>query len=226
MYLRGSGIEIGALARPMRVPRGVTVRYVDRLSREDLLKHYPSLKGKRLAPVDIVDDGERLATLADGSQDFVIAQHVLEHMENPLRGLQNMLRVLRVGGVVYLSVPDMRFTFDAARPPTSFLHVWEDFELGGEFSRQAHYEEWERLVPRTGVAEADRGAEQLMADRWSIHFHAWAADDLLEMLLAAKRELGFPFELELFCFREREVMVVLRKTGAPDGRTEGTTDAH
>src|SRR5215212_7552941 len=29
-YLRGSGVEVGALHLPLRVPRTVTVRYVDR----------------------------------------------------------------------------------------------------------------------------------------------------------------------------------------------------
>jgi hypothetical protein len=44
-YLSGDGLEIGALTAPLRTPPGVTVRYVDRLSREDLIAYDgPSLK--------------------------------------------------------------------------------------------------------------------------------------------------------------------------------------
>ncbi len=64
-YLRGEGIEIGALHNPLRLPRAAHVRYVDRMSREDLRKHYPELSRRDLVPVDIIDDGERLSTLQD-----------------------------------------------------------------------------------------------------------------------------------------------------------------
>lgn len=35
-YLRGEGIEIGALDHPLRIPRGARVRYVDYLDLDDL----------------------------------------------------------------------------------------------------------------------------------------------------------------------------------------------
>ena len=37
-----------------------------------------------------MDDGERLATIADATQDFVIANHFLEHCQDPLGALGNM----------------------------------------------------------------------------------------------------------------------------------------
>src|SRR5262249_41579641 len=83
-YLRGSGIEIGALHRPLRVPSHVAVRYVDRLSTAELRRQYPMLADHELVPVSIIDDGEQLVSLADASQDFVIANHFLEHCEDPL----------------------------------------------------------------------------------------------------------------------------------------------
>lgn len=46
---------------------------------------------------DIVDDGECLSKVGDFSQDFVIANHVLEHFEDPIKGFRNMLRVLKHG---------------------------------------------------------------------------------------------------------------------------------
>jgi hypothetical protein len=37
----------------------------------------------------VVDDGTRLASFADGSLDFVIANHMLEHFEDPIAALEH-----------------------------------------------------------------------------------------------------------------------------------------
>src|SRR5271166_7171056 len=74
-FLYGSGVEIGALQRTLAVPSTTTVRYVDRFGLQDLLNHYPELNGLPLQAPDIIDDGETLSTIADVSQDFLIANH-------------------------------------------------------------------------------------------------------------------------------------------------------
>ena len=77
IYIKGAGIEIGALHSPLPVPKQAKVKYVDRMSVADLRKHYPEKKTSNLVAVDIVDNGETLAMLANDSQDFVIANHFL-----------------------------------------------------------------------------------------------------------------------------------------------------
>ena len=62
-YLRGHGIEIGALHNPLKVPRRAHVSYVDRMAVPDLRAHYPELAREKLVPVDIIGDGETLSTL-------------------------------------------------------------------------------------------------------------------------------------------------------------------
>src|SRR3954451_19820653 len=101
--LKGDGIEIGALHKPLPVPAGTAVKYVDRMSVRDLRSHYPELAGWKLVEPDIVDNGETLATVPAGSVDFVIANHFIEHTEDPLGALANQLRVLKPGGVLYMA---------------------------------------------------------------------------------------------------------------------------
>jgi predicted SAM-dependent methyltransferase len=55
---------------------------------------------------EIICDGATLEAVGDASLDFVIANHLLEHMADPLKGLENWIRVLRSGGILYLAVPD------------------------------------------------------------------------------------------------------------------------
>ena len=68
-YLHGDGIEIGALYAPLQT--SASVRYVDRMSVEQLRVQYPELADTALTPVDRIDDGERLVSFADRSLDFI-----------------------------------------------------------------------------------------------------------------------------------------------------------
>lgn len=51
-------------------------------------------------------DAQYLNGIDDGSLDFVHSSHCLEHLNNPLEGLQNWFRVIREGGHLIITVPD------------------------------------------------------------------------------------------------------------------------
>ena len=172
-YLRGSGLEIGALHSPTQVRRGVAVQYVDRLSGQELAAHYPELDSSTFVAVDVVDDAETLESVGDDSQDFVIASHVLEHCEDPIGALENWLRVVRVGGYVLLAVPNRDRSFDRSRSVTTWEHLLRDHEGGPEGSRSQHYLEWATLVEGKAGDDARRQAMALEESRYSIHFHVW-----------------------------------------------------
>lgn len=211
-FLRGEGLEIGALHEPEKVPRGVRVRYVDWKPVEELRRTYPELDHRAMVHVDIIDDGSRLGTVADASQDFVIAAHVLEHFEDPIGALVNYLRVLRDGGVILLAIPDKRHTFDRDRPVTPVEHLLRDHHEGPEWSRRAHYDEWARTVGgAAGEDEARAAVEDLLARREAIHFHVFTQAAMLEMLAAVGRLS--PFEIALMYAAGNEVVFVLRKPG-------------
>ena len=115
--LRGGGVEIGALHQPMPLPPGAGVTYVDRMTVEELRAHYPELAELELTPVDVVDDGERLATFEDESVDFVVANHFLEHCENPIGTIETHLRKLRPGGVAVLRRAGQALHVRLSSPP-------------------------------------------------------------------------------------------------------------
>jgi len=212
-YLEGDGIEVGALSNPLPVPPRARVRYVDRMSKPELIRHYPDLDAGRLVDVAVVDDGERLAKFVAGSQDFVIANHFLEHCQDPLGTLQSFLRVLKPGGIAYIAVPDKRFTFDRDRPVTPLEHIVRDHEHGAAQSRRQHFEEWVRCVHKVQTSEeAAWQVEALMAQDYSIHYHVWTQAEFIELLLAVRRRT--PFEIELVLKLGHEVLAILRKVSA------------
>jgi SAM-dependent methyltransferase len=164
-FLQGDGIEIGALDFPLRLPRGARVRYVDHLDEAGLRRiHSDTLSaGRALMIPDVVDDGARLERFADGSLDFVVANHMLEHVEDPIAALENQLRVLRRGGVLYLTLPDARTSFDAPRERTTPEHLLRDHREGPEVSRRTHYDPPQGVslgpsTPTGGASISGRGA--------------------------------------------------------------------
>lgn len=205
-FICGNGLEIGAAYQPLDVPPGTGVTYVDRMTVEELRGHYAEL-ASGIIPVDIVDDGERLTTIPSESQDFIIANHFLEHCEDPIGAIGSHLSKLKPGGILFYAVPDKRYTIDYRRPLTPLEHMVSDHEEGPERSRDEHYEEWERLV------DGSRSAADLEAANYSIHMHVWTEAEFLELLLHCRQRFGNGFEIEAFARSSLEIVVVLRKAG-------------
>ena len=210
-YVAGSGIEIGPLVWPLRAPLGAHVRTVDIKSRDELVRensHLENVDG--IPPVDVIDGAEELASFRDGELDFVIANHVLEHIEDPIGALAHWVRVLRPGGVLMLTLPDAAQGFDAARERTSVEHLLRDHREGPAVSRESHYAEWASTIEgRSGEALTSRVA-QLRREAARHHFHVWELAGFLELL----RAIELPGELEHAQRSVEEFIVVVRKLPA------------
>ncbi len=211
-YLVGEGIEIGALNAPLEVPDNVKIKYLDRMTVAQLRQQYPRLADSPLVEVDIIDDGEKLLSIADDSLDFVIANHAIEHCEDAITSLSNWLRVLKSEGILYLAVPDKRYTFDRDRPLTSLEHLICDWEKGANWSRRSHFEEWVKVVEKFPEAEAEKRIQYRMDMNFSIHFHVWTQIEFLEFILYCRRHLSYPFEIEFMQKEGVEFIIILRKT--------------
>lgn len=210
-YLLGSGLEIGALHEPLRVPPPAEVAYVDKVPLESLRERYSTLSYRPFVVPTVIDDCTRLDSVEDSSVDFLIANHVIEHMENPIQALLTWLRVVRPGGLLYLAVPDKRKTFDCDRPSTSIEHLERDYADGPEWSRTSHYREYAQLAERVPPDEVDKRAAEMEAEDFDIHFHVWNRGELLALLahLAQAHQPGF--DVEAVQANGPETLVVLRK---------------
>jgi SAM-dependent methyltransferase len=214
LFLEGDGLEIGALHSPVKVEWPARVRYVDRMTAAQLRQHYPELDDHILVEPDIIDDGERLETIPDESQDFVIANHFLEHCQDTIGAIKTLFRVLKPGGILYIAVPDKRFTFDRKRPPTPFEHLVRDHEDGPAWSRTAHYQEWAELADDENTL--GRTAQELMDRDYSIHFHVWTQSELFELLARLQTDYGVQCSVELTLMNQIEVLFILRKAPKSD----------
>ena len=180
--LQGRGLEIGPLHRPLVKHPGMDVLYIDRLSVADLREHYPELAGLPLVEPDIIGDAEDLATVPDKEFDFLVSAHVIEHMISPLRSLENWLRVLKPGGMLYLIVPDKRAIFDRKRPRTTLEHIIDDYYNPSTDKNFQHYLDYATFVHDKEGLEALADAERLVEEDYSIHFHVFIPTDIINLI--------------------------------------------
>jgi SAM-dependent methyltransferase len=222
-FLFGEGIEVGALHNPLAVDAHAKVRYVDRMSREDLFMHYPELREHSLVAVDIIDDGEKLGAVAADSQDFIIANHFLEHCQDPIGTLKNFMRVLKPGAVMFVALPDRRYSFDCDRARTSLAHLIADHHEGPQVSRRDHFHEWATLVEphfqRIYTGEAiEARVQELMEMDYSIHFHTFEPDDFVALAVHCAENERMALEIVFGGeFADGEMIFILRKTNAGAG---------
>ncbi len=196
-YLHGIGLELGALHHPLETPPGVVVRYLDLVTRDENIRRYPHVAETRIVPTDILDDGFTLTTIADASQDFIIANHLLEHAPNTLQTLVNWHRVLKPNGTLFITLPIGDKNFDRGREVTSLVHFVEDYKLAknrnlNQFAQRnrEHYKEFveislqnlnlmRRRRPMT-LERQQEYLEQLIAgESTDPHFHVFSKESIL-----------------------------------------------
>jgi SAM-dependent methyltransferase len=218
-FIRGTGIEIGGMQNPLFVIPGVQVKYIDRFTVEELryqVRAMPLLRDKPMVPVDVIDDGATLKAVSNESQDFVIANHILEHLQNPIAAIQRHLEVLRPGGILWLGLPDKRLTFDRKRPVTPLEHLYRDYREGPAWSFHDHVREWVELVENKTGDDFDKRVAALLAEGTpNIHYHVWAQDDLAQLLQSLRKDPGLPFDIEAIVMNRimGESLCLLRKHG-------------
>ena len=200
-YIKGCGIEIGALNLPTPVRADVRVFYVDRISKAQAMSNFPALDSAKVVKPDVIADGFLLDAFADESQDFVIGNHILEHCPDPLGALSRWFRVLKPNGFLFMAVPNAAQSFDRGRKPTSLDHMIEDRCLYVEDSvselyarNLEHYKEWGRIsqpaIEKMNGAKYKipseenviNQAELLAKEESEIHFHTFSASSY-KMLL-------------------------------------------
>ena len=86
-------------------------------------------------------EGNNLQPVKNESYEFVLSSHSLEHFANPLKAVEEWLRILKPGGTIVLVIPDKRFTFDNKRTVTSFEHIKRDFETNMQEDDLTHLDE-------------------------------------------------------------------------------------
>lgn len=190
-YLIGKGIEFGALHNPLYVHKQNQVVYADKYSKKDLLKNFQELESVQEAIVetDIYFDlnQNNWQSLTDNDFNFFIANHVIEHLINPLKFLAGISEVMNSGSYLYLAIPDKEYTFDCDRQLTTWEHLYQEYVQNTTKLSQSHLDDFVHNITKDHIQDLQR-KKRLYDDydnwfkrfaiaRWhrrrSIHVHVW-----------------------------------------------------
>lgn len=212
-FLTGEGIEIGAANCPLGMPPAAKTTYVDIMNEHDMREKFTYIQPHEfIQPVDVIDHGEHLTSFADASLDYIVANHFLEHCENPIGTIDAHMNKLKPGGVAYYALPDKRYTFDKDRPLTTLEHLIADFKEGPAERNIEHYRDWARFVQHIGDENIEASAREQEARGDNIHFHVWDARSFVPFLSVAQDLCTQRWNVEEFLpENENEFIVVLRR---------------
>lgn len=193
-YIQGEGIEIGWLINPTVVNKTRTkVKYVDYLPEEDLKVNYNEIKDQNFQKIDYICMADNLDKIESNSQDFVIWNHLFEHLNNPIKALIEWSRVLKNNWLIFMAIPDKRRTFDAPRDRTTLDHIVLDY-LEPSFDRDyLHYREYAWLYAKDDFLDIE--AKKLIDMNYSIHFHVFIEQDVRDIIDWCNRNTDSKFEI-------------------------------
>jgi SAM-dependent methyltransferase len=184
----GNGLEIGAMHNPTPVGDDCHMEYFDVVSRAEAMALFPELPpgSFKIEPQYLGNlDTDGLSQIQDNAFDFVILNHVIEHVANPIRVVADLFRVVRVGGNVVISCPDMRFTFDKNRKLTDFEHLRCEFDEEVTEVTDEHYVDFLAGVhPEVMDSSLDVLARHVdNVRRRREHAHVWDSESFRAFLL-------------------------------------------
>lgn len=145
------------------------------------------------------------------SFSFVLSEHVLEHIYNPIKTINEWKRVLKENGKIFLFLPHAERTFDRNRNRTTFKDL-KTREHGDEKQiKKEILKDWINNVISKGLAThySHIEAEEMISDG-TIHYNVWVPDDVIFLL----KSLGFSicYSIEKVPDRKDSFLVIAEKS--------------
>lgn len=76
----------------------------------------------------IVNDAVNITQVSDEVYDFCFSSHSLEHIANPLKAVQEWLRIIKPDGHIIIIVPEKSMCFDHKRSYSKFSSLLSQYE--------------------------------------------------------------------------------------------------
>lgn len=117
------------------------------------------------------------------SFSFILSEHVLEHIYDPITTLEEWNRVLQKKGKVFIFLPHKDRMFDKERKITEFTHLRKRLTENTEVIKQQILEEWMSEVINKGLADHYKNIKpQNMLEDGTIHYNVWKPPQVQELL--------------------------------------------
>lgn len=176
-------LEFGALDNPTFVKSEGDVYFADFFTQEESRDRHGGAKTsghtvELIVPVDFVLRDRTIESIGVEEYDLVIANHVLEHLPNPIRWLREVRRICGRDAYLHLSLPDKRFTFDRHKPETDAVDWLRAFDEDVE--RPTKYQILRHLYYHTDLDAPRAWRGEVPTD----HLHRIVMKDAIERAAA------------------------------------------
>lgn len=215
-YIIGDGIEIGAGSNPHPSLPGTTYHVFDKRTTEEVSKYC----GVSINNIPRVRPMEDIPKIFPHGANYLIANHVIEHLSNPIKDLIEWFSYVKEGGYLILSVPYVNNCPDKGRPVASIEHLFLDYALNrsdASFDSREHAYSflmaWIDVGMNTGKDKFEVAAiahQQAALEKNDIHWHTFTGKTFKELILLtsllSKRSIKI---LEFFCPENSEATDIL-----------------
>ncbi|SAK90579.1 type 11 methyltransferase [Caballeronia fortuita] len=225
--LSGIGLELGPYDQPTVFKSEAQVRYLDWKNREQLVSEcsHPDLIDQ-IPEIDYVVSSNRYGDYISDKFDYIIANHVMEHAPNMIQWLSDLCAMMNDGGILFLALPDKKFSFDKYRQDTALSHFVAEYLAGVEEIPREHQIECEIYYDEAFVNRPMDVRDKLNVERIrrkleapphvGIHSHVFDSDTIENKVLKPILLMGFlKFNLVDFVPARGEtggeMIIVLRK---------------
>ena len=118
-------LEIGAFTAPTVDATEANVKFLDFFTTDELIEKVQKSGGDPSQVVDVhyVCRDDNYVEVVKDTFDLVVANHVFEHIDHSIRWLQMIRTMLRDDGLLFLVLPDKKYSFDKFRPDTPVSHI-------------------------------------------------------------------------------------------------------
>src|SRR6202012_4998439 len=208
--LSGVGLEIGPYDQPTVFKSEADVRYLDWKDKEQLVREctHPDMIVD-IPEIDYVVHSNRYGDYISDKFDYIIANHVMEHAPNMIQWLSDLCDMMQPGGILFLALPDKKFSFDKYRQDTALSHFVAEYLAGVEDIPREHQIECEIYYDEAFVNKPMRVTDKLDLNRIEknlrppphvgIHSHVFESGTIVSKVLKPIMMMGF-FEFNLVDF--------------------------
>jgi hypothetical protein len=228
--LSGIGLEIGPYDQPTVFKSESDIRYLDWKKREQLVQEcaHPELV-RDIPEIDYVVKSNSYREYICDRFNYIIANHVMEHAPNMIQWLAELCAMLEPGGVLFLALPDKRFSFDKYRQDTALSHFVAEYLAVVEEIPREHQIECEIYYDEAFINKPMNVRDKLDMTRIrrkleapphvGIHSHVFDSHTIVSKVLKPILMMGF-VELNLVDFVAARAetggeMIIIMRREAP-----------
>ncbi len=141
-----------------------------------------------------ISEATDLVQIPDSKYDFVISSNCLEHVANPLKAIEEWIRVIKKDGLLFVALPNQEHNFDHKRSVTQFSHLLSDYQNSMGEDDLTHLEEILELhdlkmdKPAGNLKQFKERALNNFENR-ALHHHVYDVELLKEVFSYFKLEI-------------------------------------